>query len=37
MSGDTVPDSELEPSGQVLQPTNHHYCGRGGVQGTVQD
>ena len=36
-SGDTVPDSELELTGQVLQPTDHHYCGGGGVQGTAQD
>ena len=36
-SGDTVPDTELEPPGQVPQPTDYHYCGGGGVQGTAQD
>ena len=35
--GDSVPDTELELSGQVLLPTDHHHCGRGGQQGAAQD
>ena len=36
-SGDSVPDTKLELSGQVLLPTDHHHCGRGGQQGAAQD
>ena len=34
-SGDTVPDTKLELPGQVLLPTDHHHCGRGGQQGAA--
>ena len=34
-AGDTVSDTELELSGQVFQPTDHHYCGGGDVQGAA--
>ena len=33
--GDTVSDTELESSWQVFQSTDHHYCGRGDVQGAA--
>ena len=34
-AGDTVSDTELEPSGQVFQPTDCCCCGGGYVQGAA--
>ena len=36
-SGDSVSDTKLELSGQVLLSSDHHHCGRGGQQGAAQD
>ena len=34
-AGGSVSNTELEFLGQLLQPTDHHYCGGGDVQGAA--